>query len=202
MKKTSSSRLFLLIAASIILWLLLGCQASEQKSNTPEAEKPPKNALQQDSGIQATSPADKKPQEHKPQLELKIYFANPQADKLVMEKRQVEETEAVAKVALEELIKGPQESTTAQATIPSGTRLLGVTIKDKVAQVNFSAEFADNHSGGSAAEIMTVYSVVNTLTEFPTIEAVEFFINNEKLATLGGFDLTEPVKRREDLIAR
>jgi len=198
-QKLKLKQFFLLIVAVMVVLSQFGCQAVQKSKNSSSQKKNEQKSAQFAPTTNTTAPQKTK-QNPKAQLELTLYFASPQADKLIKEKREVEATETVAKAALEELIKGPKEGTAAQPTIPSGTKLLSIAIVNKIAKVNFSSEFADNHSGGSAAELMTVYSVVNTLTEFPTVEAVEFFVNNQKLSTLGSFDLSEPVKRRNDLL--
>lgn len=134
-------------------------------------------------------------------LSLTLYFANEQGDKLVKEVRSVSETDAVAAAAIEQLIVGPAE-TGHFSTIPKSTRLLGISIRDRVAYVDFSREFLDNAPGGSSGEIMTIFSVVNTLTEFPTIASVRFLVDGREITTIAGhYDLSEPVKRDESLIA-
>ncbi len=80
--------------------------------------------------------------------------------------------------------------------IPKGTRLLSVSLKDEVAYVNFSEEFKKNHPGGSLGEILTIYSVVDTLTEFPEIKKVQILIGGAVVETLAGhIDLTSPLER-------
>ena len=75
-----------------------------------------------------------------------------------VEKRDVNLVDTgVARDTIEELIKGPK--TNLSASIPTGTKLLGINIKDDVAYVDFSKEFINNHSGGSAGELMTLYSI-------------------------------------------
>lgn len=199
-QKLKLKQFFLLTVIALTVLSQLGCQAvSEQKSSLSQKTNQQKSTVSSSPTTNLPTPKETKPNS-KAQLEITVYFASPQADKLIKEKREIEATETVAKAVLEELIKGPKENKEAQPTIPTGTKLLSVAIVNKVAKVNFSSEFADNHSGGSAAELMTIYSVVNSLTEFPTIEAVEFLIQNQKLTALGGFDLSEPVKRRNDLL--
>lgn len=80
--------------------------------------------------------------------------------------------------------------------IPKGTKLLGISLKEGIAYVNFSEEFKKNHPGGSLGELLTVYSIVNTLTEFPEVKKVQILINGAVLETLvGHIDLTSPLER-------
>ena len=101
---------------------------------------------------------------------------------------------------LEELIKGPQNPSLG-ATIPPDVQVLGVTVEEKgTAVVDFSRELLTSHWGGSMGEIMTVYSVVNTLSSLPGIEQVKFLVEGEEIETLTGhLDISEPVEPDWDL---
>jgi germination protein M len=51
------------------------------------------------------------------------------------------------------------------------------------------------HPGGSEAELMTVYSVVNSLTaSFPAVKRVQILVEDKPAQTLAGhIDLTRPL---------
>jgi Sporulation and spore germination. len=68
--------------------------------------------------------------------------------------------------------------------------------------VDFSKNFLDDRFVGDSADILLMYAVVNTLTEFPEIHAVEFYIDGKKLDILGQIDIKDPVYRRSDLIKK
>jgi hypothetical protein len=107
--------------------------------------------------------------------------------------REVPRTTAVARAAIEELLKGPTE-TEAEAgiggtAIPTGTRLLGLTVSDSgrargLATVDLSGEFDDG--GGSASMFARLAQVVFTLTQFPAVRAVDFEIDGEPVETFSG----------------
>ncbi len=87
---------------------------------------------------------------------------------------------SLATVLVEELIKGPAGDTGLCATIPSGSKLHSPVIVEKgVATVDFNKSFVKNHPGGKDAEQMTIYSVVNTLTEMKEIQKVVFIVNGK-----------------------
>ncbi len=132
---------------------------------------------------------------------LTLYFSDEQAMYLLPETREVLKTETLAEAAIEELIKGSEEAGYV-STIPEGTKLNGINIEDETAYVNFSEEFKANYQLGSAAENMTVYSIVNTLTELPTIKRVRFLVNGEPLEIVGSnFNFkTQEFSRNADLI--
>ena len=68
--------------------------------------------------------------------------------------------------------------------IPEGTRLLSATVRNGVASLNFSEEFAYNPFGveGYLGALM---QVVYTATEFSTVKSVQFLIDGEKKEYLG-----------------
>jgi hypothetical protein len=99
--------------------------------------------------------------------------------------RAVEETEAVAEAALDELLAGPTEQEQADlgftTAIPEGTTLDGVTIEDGVATVSLSAELADE----------ALAQVVYTVTQFPSVESVD--IQGRELTRADFEEQTPPV---------
>ncbi|MDP4093792.1 MAG: GerMN domain-containing protein [Bacillota bacterium] len=126
-------------------------------------------------------------------LPIYLYFANQDNTKLKLEVRYIPMTEAkksvnnLASTIVKELIKGPAEKGL-QATIPKGTKLRSpVSINARVATVDLTGEFIDNHSGGKNEAQMTIYSIVNSLTELKDIEKVKFTINGAVKADFKGF---------------
>lgn len=91
------------------------------------------------------------------------------------------------------LLDGPLPGEDVLPTLPTGTQLLGARVQDGIATLNFSAHLRTQFSGGSAAETMLVYSVVNSLTTLSTVRAVRFEVDGAPLDTLGHLDLTGPV---------
>lgn len=133
------------------------------------------------------------------EVPVKLYFPDNNAEKLHLEQRNLDVVNGgTARATVEALIAGP--TTNLVASIPSGTQLLNIYIQEGTAYVDFSQEFISNHSGGSAGELMTLYSIVNTLTEFNTINDVQILIEGEAGETLGNIILDEPIERRQDLI--
>lgn len=132
---------------------------------------------------------------------LSLYFPNQTGEYLQLEKRTVtlKDKEPLAKLTLTELMKGSEDNQ-AQRCIPAETKLLSVETKDKTCFVNFSRDFIDRHTGGSTAETMTIYSIINSLTEDGSIEKVQFLIEGQKVETFGGMVFNEPFERDESYI--
>lgn len=133
-------------------------------------------------------------------VEVNLYFSDSQAMYLVPEKRKISQIPSLARQAVIELIKGP-ESSELYPTIPEGTQVIEVYIADDIAYIDLSEEIFKNHPGGSSGELMTVYSIVNTLTEIHTIKGVQILVEgNEKNSLVGHIDISMPLLRDKDWI--
>ena len=115
---------------------------------------------------------------------------------------EIPKTQAVATAAVGFLLDGPSdmEDPTRPAlvtTIPDGTRLLGITIEDRIATVDLSREFESG--GGSASVFGRLAQVVYTLTQFPTVDAVTFKLDGEPVTVFSGEGvvLNHPVGRAD-----
>lgn len=130
------------------------------------------------------------------EMTVKLYWVSAGENALGVE-RTLPGSEAVATAAIEALIAGPteQELTTWPAissAIPAGTRLLGLTVEDGIAKIDLSEEFESG--GGTFGVTARLAQVVYTLDEFPTIDAVEFYIEGEKVTIFSseGLELNGP----------
>jgi spore germination protein GerM len=121
-------------------------------------------------------------------LTVMVYFGYG-GDRAMAVERTIPYTTGVAAAALEELFAGPTESELdvlplLHTEIPAGTGLLGLAISGGVAKVNLSGEF---ESGGGTASVTTrVAQVVYTLAQFPTVDAVEFYLEGELVEVFSG----------------
>jgi len=133
-------------------------------------------------------------------VEVNLYFSDAQVMYLEPEKRKISQTPSLARQVVIELIKGPENSEL-YPTIPQGTQVNEVYIADDIVYVDLSEEIFTNHPGGSSGELMTVYSIVNTLTEIPPIKGVQILVGgNEKDSLVGHIDISMPLIRDQDWI--
>jgi germination protein M len=133
-------------------------------------------------------------------IEVNLYFSDAQAMYLVSEKRKIPRTISLTKQVVIELIKGPV-SPDLFPTIPEGTRVNEVYLADDIAYVDLSEEVFKNHPGGSSGELMTIYSIVDSLTELSAIKGVQILVEgNEKNSLAGHIDISMPLLRDEDWI--
>lgn len=113
---------------------------------------------------------------------LSLYFANKTGDKLKTQSTVIEYNAnvAVEKVVVEQLIAGPTEEGY-YATIPKDTKVMSVTTKDGVCYVNLDTGFTAQ--GYDVLGTVTIYSIVNSLTELPGITGVQILVNGETSIT-------------------
>jgi hypothetical protein len=88
-------------------------------------------------------------------------------------------TESPARTAVEALLRGPDsldEQMDMETAIGEGVTLLGLTITDGRAIVDLSPEF-EAVSYGTAGELAMVAQLVFTVTQFPTVDSVDIWID-------------------------
>ncbi|RDV83393.1 GerMN domain-containing protein [Ammonifex thiophilus] len=185
-------KLVILLSCLLLLSLLAGCfKASKVPGpSAPAPEERPK--------VEAPQPPSVEPSR-----KVTLYFADKEARYLIPEEREVKVgRQPLERVVVEELLRGPA-SPELCPTIPKGTRLLSLEVKDGIAYVDFSREFKLNHPGGSAAEIMTLYSVVDSLAHLGTVKRVQFLLEGQKKdSILGHLDTSLPLEPDWNLVKK
>ena len=133
-----------------------------------------------------------------------LYFARRNSFFLTAEPRSLlhsDDPPALADTIVNALIKGPQRGLV--NTIPAGTRLNAMYITpDGTCYVDLSAAVRKNHPGGSKSELLTIYSMVNSLVlNVPEIKRVQILVDGNQAQTLAGhIDLQLPFKANMLLI--
>lgn len=112
------------------------------------------------------------------ETEITLYFASSDGKGLVKEVQKVyyNSNMSVEKLVLERLLKGPK-SENAQGTIPEGTQLINVSVMDGICLVNFDNGFLNYNF--DIEEDVVIYSIVDSLTELPTVNTVQISINGD-----------------------
>lgn len=120
-------------------------------------------------------------------VDVQLFFGDAKGKTLAVERRVIPKVEGIGRATISELIKGPSKQSGLVATVPTGTTLLDINVRpDGLAIVDFSREIIDNHPGGATAENLTVYSVVNTLAQFPSVNRVQLLVEGQNVTTLVG----------------
>ncbi len=138
-------------------------------------------------------------------LNVLIYYPAARRDGLIGEPREIFMTLAPgdrAKQILADLISGPATDEGLRA-LPPGTRLRQVfVLADGTAYIDFSSDLKQGIAGGTAEELLAVYSIVNSVTlNIPEIRRVGILINGKSIDTLNGhLDLRRPLPPDSSLI--
>lgn len=126
-----------------------------------------------------------------------LYFSDEKNSYLVSEERVLfvsEDPLEMGKAIINDLIQGPRGDL--GRTIPGDATLNAFYIsKDGTAFVDFSDIIREKHPGGSQTELLTVYSIVNSIAlNIPQVQRVKILIEGREALTLAGhIDLTSPL---------
>jgi spore germination protein GerM len=101
------------------------------------------------------------------------------------------------------LLEGPKTEA-ALPVFPPDTTLRQLWVRDDGnAYADFSEELMGATSGGSSGEILTVYAIVDSLTEnVPAIRRVGILVSGRERATFGHLDLSRPLPPDITLVAK
>ncbi len=185
------SQVLVLLLVVLLLLSNSSCRRVEKVTRKTDVPSPNESKASKQAEV-------KKPEEQKT-TGITLYFADSNAEYLVPEIREVSGDKPL-EAAVQELIKGPKNEELASC-LPKGTQLRGIRVEDGIAYVDFSQELISRYPGGSAAETMTIYSVANTLAEFPQIKKVKFLVEGEPISALSGhYDMSQAFEPRLDLV--
>lgn len=170
------------------------------------SEEEPAAEREAGGGLPATAKAaPETPGEAQRTISVKLFFETPDRAGLVTEERSVAFSADLSRqlrLVVEELVQG--SSSGLISPLNPATRVLEVFVTGGgVAYVDVSKEVALDHAGGSASELMTVYSVVNTIAEnFPAIRRVQILVEDRPTETLAGHvDVSRPLMPDMTLLA-
>jgi len=135
-----------------------------------------------------------------------LYFSDAEGEYLMGEKRDILKRGSVqeeAKELVTELTRGPKGKLI--PTLPAETKLLALELDEPgIAKVSFNRTLVKGHPGGSSAELMTVYSVVNSLSlNFPEIKRVQILVEGKEIETITGhLSLRKPLSANPSIIKK
>ena len=123
------------------------------------------------------------------QVGVTLYFTDAQVMKLIPVRMSIPQTstQVQAKIVINELIKGRDNNKSIKRTIPNIKNGISVKVKDEIAYVDIKNEVVANHQEGRDLEILTVYSIVNSLTSIEGITNVRFTVNGKKQKDFMGY---------------
>ncbi len=158
MKKKITITIILIIIISI---LIIGTISTEVDKNVEN--------------IAEIQPEEEISDEEMRQTNVDLYFEDSTSRILVTEERKMDSKELIDnpyKKVLDMLIQGP-ESEKLTNPIPEGTKLNNAKYEKGILYVDLSSEFLNSNGTNS------IYSIVNTMTEFTEINGIKFTIDGE-----------------------
>jgi len=118
-----------------------------------------------------------------------------EGNRLGREAREIEpcsDTSECLSDILEELFSGPVGNL--NDALPEGAMLNSVLIEGDMVTVDVNSNFVSEMPTGSSAEMMAVYSIVNTVcANYPQIKTVKLNVEGQSKVVLKHLDLTDPV---------
>lgn len=158
----------------------------KEKENSPSQEKEikePKKETIVKKEVSVTTNSTKT-------MKLKLFFMTINSNGSVARKesvREMKKSDSPLVDAINAIISGPnasEEKNGCRTLISNGTRLIGASVKNGIATLNFSSDFEFNEYGieGLRGQLQ---QIVWTATAFPTVEGVQFLIDGEKREYLG-----------------
>ncbi len=183
---------FVLLLLFSLLCVSGGCSFSERLEALKEGEAS-KNGAQLPELLPEDVQSEELPQET---TKVTLYFKDGEGRYLVSETREIPQVAGIARAAMEALFEGPS-SPDLKPVLPTGTRLQDINIRpDGLCIVDLSEEATEFERDDPKAEALAVYAVVNTLTEFPTVEKVQILVSGEVRETLAGhIPIDQPLLR-------
>lgn len=133
-------------------------------------------------------------------VELTLYFAAENGKRLRKAVRAIEYNSnlSLERVVIENLINGPIGERL-YPTINPNTKIINVTVKDKICYVNLSKDFLNQQY--SVSPEVTIYSLVNSLIELNGVNKVQIAIDGEANAVFRDtISLSSPFERNLDIL--
>ena len=130
-------------------------------------------------------------------ISVRLYFESADQGGLVPEERSVPLAGDLARqiqTVMKELVRG--STTGLVATLPPEAQVLEAFVSARgIAYVDFSPQIRQAAVGGSQAELVAVYSIVNSVVaNFPAVKKVQILIEDKPVTTLSGHvDLSRPL---------
>ncbi len=163
MKKNLIFKVILIIAVIVILAVIVVLNFSTEVVENVENET-------------VIEPEQEISEEQMRQTDITLYFEDKESHQLVKEERKVDAKELIDNpylYVINLLINGPKDEKL-QNSIPEGTKVNKIELKNDCAYVDLSKEFL-NSSG-----MNPIYSIVNTLTELKEVNSVKILIDGEE----------------------
>ena len=156
--------------------------ANAADPGSPDAQNPEGSSTGQEKD--ANSPES---QETK---EVLLYFVSADSKALEPELRDIPKETGLARATVNQLLAGPRDEDLLPV-IPSGVSLRDIDVSEGLCTVDLSAELSELAAISQTEQVLALYSLVNTLSQFDTVDYVQVLINGQQLSDFGGVDASQ-----------
>ena len=121
--------------------------------------------------------------------EVKLYFVDAEMLRLIPISTTIPKTstQKMAQYVVDELIEGRNDNPKIRRLIPKEKRCMTVKVKDTIAYVDIKKSMVEGQPEGRDLEMLTVYSIVNSLTGLDGIVNVRFTIDGKTQKDFKGY---------------
>ncbi len=128
------------------------------------------------------TPIQEMTEEQERQTMISLYYTNMETNTLMPEARKIDAKELLEnpyKTLVELLIEKPKNEKL-KSSIPEGTKVNNAVLKNDIVELDLSKEFIENQSANLDEISLSIYSIVNTLTELNEVNAIKILIEGEE----------------------
>lgn len=132
---------------------------------------------------------------------LRLYYAAPGGRYLTTEHHTlaVSDDTNIERCVMEELLRGPNREELS-SVMPEDTRLMSINTVDGLCTVHLSQEFISNMPDTVAAQRLTVFSIVNSLTAISEVDAVRLAVSGTLIQSYGAMSINGALERNDKII--
>lgn len=123
---------------------------------------------------------------------ISLYYTNTENNTLIPEARKIDAKELLEnpyKKLVELLIEGPKNEKLI-SSIPEGTKVNNAILNGDMVELDLSKEFIENQTEDIEKAKLSIYSIVNTLTELNEVNSVKILIDGEENKKFNNIDLS------------
>lgn len=210
-KKKQENILFILMGIIILGLMVAGFFLFKQQINDIVVKQKQQTAAQEalvEQQKQIGKEPQEKSEEYIPQEDVQIiqvYYGVKGKDKIESESKRVRKSKMLitqARQVANSLLETPNNERLYKL-LPEGTTLRGLFYDSGVYTIDFSREFNAVFNYGPAEQLLTMYSIVNSITELDPEAKIRFLVNGTEVeGEEGHIDVTAHLTRLESIIEK
>lgn len=138
------------------------------------------------------TPLEEITEEQERQTIISLYYTNTENNTLIPEARSVDVKELLEnpyKILVELLMEQPKNDKLV-SSIPEGTKVNNAILKNNIVELDLSKEFIENQNEDIEKAKLSIYSIVNTLTELNEVNYVKILIEGEENVKFNNINLS------------